>query len=59
MLSYTFRHFFAIFHRKIYVFIIFIYFFDKVSNFSTSILTNQKRELVLPKYQWNCMIYKA
>ena len=57
MLSYTFRHFFAVFHHKICVFIIFISFFDKVSNFRNSILTNQKRELVVYKCQWNCMLH--
>ena len=35
-----------VFHHKICVFIIFISFSDKVSNFRNKILTNQKRELV-------------
>ena len=34
-------------------FIIFIYFFDKVSNFCNSILTNQKREMVVSNCQCN------
>ena len=46
---------FVVFRHKIYVFIIFISFFDKVSNFRNRILTNQKRELVVSNCQWNCM----
>ena len=38
--------------------IIFLYFFDKVSNFRNSVLTNQKRELVISKCKWNCMLVK-
>ena len=42
--------FLLFFHHKICVFVIFISFFDKVSNFRNSILTNQKRELVV--FSW-------
>ena len=31
-------------------------YFDKVSNFSNRILTNQKPELVIKNCQWNCML---
>ena len=48
-----FLTFFAFFHHKICVFIIFVSFFDKVSNFRNSILTNQKRELVVSN--WWCL----
>ena len=37
-----------VFHHKICVFIIFISFFDEVSNFRNRILTNQKWEYVIP-----------
>ena len=40
-------------HNEICVFIIFISFFDEVSNFCNRVLTNQKHELVLSKYQPN------
>ena len=46
MLLYTFLAFFAVFYHKMCVFIIFVSFFDEVSNFLNMILTNQKRELV-------------
>ena len=48
--------FFVVFHHKICVFIIFISFFDKVSNFRNRILTNKKCELVVCNCQWNCML---
>ena len=43
------------FHQKICVFTIFISFFDKVSNFRSRILTDQKPEKVIRNCQWNCM----
>ena len=48
-------HFFVVFHQKICVFIIFISFFDEVSNFRNKILTNLKPELMIRNCQWNCM----
>ena len=51
-----FWQFFAVFYLKICVFIIFISFFDEVSNFRNRILTYQKRELVVSNCLWNCMI---
>ena len=45
-----------VFHHKICVFIIFIPFFDEVSNFGKRILTNQKQKLVVQNFQWNCVI---
>ena len=48
-------HFFVAFHQKFSAFIIFISFFDEVSNFRNRILTNQKHELVVSNCQWNCM----
>ena len=53
-----FWYFFVVFHHKICVFIIFISFFDKVSNFRNRILTNQKRELMVSNCQRNCMFEK-
>ena len=50
-----FWYFFVIFHHKICVFMIFISFFDKVSNFCSRILTDQKRELMVSNCQRNCM----
>ena len=50
--------FFLCFSPKICVFIIFIPFFDKVSNFCNRILTNQKRESVVSNCQRNCMEMK-
>ena len=41
-----FWHFFVVFHHKFCVFIVFIYFYDEVSNFCSRISTNQKHELV-------------
>ena len=59
MLLNAFIYFFVIFvvafHQKICVFIILISFFDGVSNLRNRILTNQKRELVVSNFQWNCM----
>ena len=49
------RQFFVVFHQKICVFIIFISFSDKVSNFRNKILTNLKPELMIRNCQWNCM----
>ena len=40
----SFLAFFVDFHQKMCVFIIFISFFDEVSNFRNRILTNQKPE---------------
>ena len=45
-------------YHKICVFIIFISFFDEVSNFCNSILTNETCELVVSKCQWNCMLVR-
>ena len=53
---YFFGIFFVVFHPKICVFIIFISFSDKVSNFRNRILTNQKRELVISNCQRNYMV---
>ena len=57
MLSYTFLtiFFFMSFFIMKFV-IIFISFFDEVSNFRKRILTNQKYELVVPNCQWNSMV---
>ena len=52
----TFYSFFVVFHHKTCVFIIFIFFFDKVSNLRNKILTNQKQELVVRHRQWNCIV---
>ena len=49
-------HFLVFFIKKI-VFIIFISFFDKVSNSLNRIITNQKMELVIRNRQWNCMFF--
>ena len=59
MLSYTFQTFLLFFIIK-FVFLSFLFFlfFDKVSNFRKSILTNQKRELVVSKCKWNCMLVR-
>ena len=46
---------FFVFCHKFCIFIIFISFFDEVSNFRNIILTNQKRELAVSNCQWNCM----
>ena len=48
-------HFIVIFHLKNCDFIIFISFFDEVSNFPNRILINQKPEQVIRNCQWNCM----
>ena len=50
-----FWHFVVVFHHEISVFVIFISFFNEVSNFRKKILTKQKRELVVPKFEWNNM----
>ena len=47
---------FVDFRYKICVFIIFISFFDEVSNFCNSIYTNKKRESMVSNCQWNCML---
>ena len=49
-----FLEIFVVFHQKICVFIIFISFFDEVSNLR--ILTNQKPELLIRNCQCNCML---
>ena len=49
---FLFWHFFVVFHQKTCVFIIFFFFFGKVSNFRNRILNNQK---VVSNCQWNCM----
>ena len=51
-----FWHFLVAFHQKICVFIIFISFFDEVSNFSNRILTNQKPKFVIINCHWKCML---
>ena len=49
---------FVVVQQNICVFIIFISFFDKVSNFRNRILTNQTPELVIKICQWNsCQIF--
>ena len=53
-----FWHFLLFFIIK-FVFIIFISFFDEVSNFRKRVLTNQKQELVAQNFQWNCMYEKC
>ena len=45
----------VVFHHKICLFIIFISFFDKVSNLHNRILTNQKHKFLVSNCQWNCM----
>ena len=50
---------FVVFYHKICVVIVFISFFDEVSNFRNRILTNQKQELVIRNFQWNCMLWKC
>ena len=47
--------FVVVFHHKIFVFIIFISFFDEISNFPNRVLTDQKNELLVSNCQWNCM----
>ena len=49
-----FLEIFVVFHQKICVFIIFISFFDEVSNLR--ILTNQKPELLIRNCQCNYML---
>ena len=51
-----FCHVFVDFRYKICVFIIFISFFNEVSNFRNSVYTNKKRELMVSNCQWNCML---
>ena len=45
-----------LFFIKECVFVIFISFFDEVSNFRNRILFNQKLELAKINLQWNCML---
>ena len=52
---YIFGIFLLFFIKKNCVFIIFVSFFDKVSNFRNGILTNQKPGLVIRNCQWNCI----
>ena len=40
-------------------FFFFFFFFDEVSNFHNRILTNQRPELVMRNYLWNCMLIIA
>ena len=47
---------FFIFCQKSCVFIIFISFFDKASDFYNRELINKKPELVIRNCQWNCML---
>ena len=47
--------FLLFFVKKKCVFIIFTFFFDKVSSFRNKILTSLKPELIIKKCQWNCM----
>ena len=49
-----FRHFFF-FTKTLEMFIIFIYFYDKLSNFRKIILTIEALELVTRNCQWTCM----
>ena len=46
MLTYTFWHLFLVFQQNLCVFIIFISFYDEVSNLRNRILTNEKPELM-------------
>ena len=55
LLCTLFGIFVVVFHRKSYVFIIFISLFDEVSYSRNIILTNQKHELVVSNCQWNYM----
>ena len=50
---------FLLFFFKKIVFITFISFFDEVSNFHNKLLGNQKPELVIRNFQWNCMCNSA
>ena len=45
----------VVFLQTTCIFIIIIYIFDKVSNFRNRILTNQKSQLVITNWRWNCM----
>ena len=47
----TFWHLFVVFHHKIRIFIIFVSFFDEVSNSCYRILTSQKLELMIRNFQ--------
>ena len=53
-----FLSFFVVFHEKKLAFIIPIFAVDEASNFRDKILTNQKSELVVRNFQWNCMLVK-
>ena len=55
MLLYIFILFWHFFHHKICVFMIFISFFDEISNIRCRILTNQTEELVIRSCHWNCI----
>ena len=55
MLLYVFLAFFLVFYHKTCAFIIFIFIFDEVADFYNRILTNQKQQLVIENFQWNCM----
>ena len=53
--NYLFDIFVVVFHHKICVFVIFISFFDEVSNFRNRLLTNQKHEFVASYCQCRCI----
>ena len=49
-----FWHFYAVFHHKVvFLSFPFLFFFDEVSTFRSSLLTNQKHELVIKICQWS------
>ena len=51
--TYFFFTFFVIFRLKNVSFIVFIYFFEEVSNLCKRISTSQKQKLVIRNCQWN------
>ena len=56
MFTYNFVAFFCCFSSKNCIFIVFVSFFDEVSNLHNRILTSQKPEFVIRNCQWNCML---
>ena len=58
--TYAFIAFFGIFVvvflQKVCVFLVFISFFDEISNFCSRISPNQRHEQVIQSCQWNCML---
>ena len=56
MFKYTSLGFFCCFSSKKCVFIIFISFFDKLSNFCNRILANQKPKSLKKNCLWSCML---